>query len=81
MCERKANWPPWSLVRHACLELRQLMPAGRPCQVGAGLLLFASTFDHSVRPCCVVGELCFFLSFLGGLFFSLQMESPFFLCE
>jgi len=29
---------PWFLVRHACLKLRRLMPAGRPCQVGAGLL-------------------------------------------
>ena len=36
---------PWFLVRHVCLELRRLMPAGWPCQVGAGLLgLFASTF-------------------------------------
>ena len=55
MCERKAKKvrrPPWSLVRHACLELHRLMPAGRPCQAGAGLLgLFASTF---FRPFFVV---------------------------
>ena len=29
---------PWFLVRHVCLELRRLIPAGWPCQVGAGLL-------------------------------------------
>jgi len=40
--------PPWSLVRHACLELRRLMPAGQPCQVGAGLLGLFASFDHSV---------------------------------
>ena len=48
MCEgrrRRMRRPPWSLVRHECLELCRLMPAGRPCHVGAGLLsLFASTF-------------------------------------
>ena len=35
---RRMRQPPCSLVRHACLELRRLMPTGRPCQVGAGLL-------------------------------------------
>jgi len=36
---------PWSLVRHAFLELHQMMPADRPWQAGAGLLgLFASTY-------------------------------------
>jgi len=36
---------PWFLVRHVCLELRRLMPAGWPCQIGAGLLgLFTSSF-------------------------------------
>ena len=39
------RWRPWFVVRHACFKLRRLMPAGWPCQVGAGLLgLFASTF-------------------------------------
>ena len=42
---RRMRRPPCSLVRHACLELRRLMPAGGPCQVGAGLLgLIVSTF-------------------------------------
>jgi len=42
---RRMRQRPWFLVRHVCLELRRLMPAGLPCQVGAGLLgLFASTF-------------------------------------
>jgi len=42
---RRMRRQPWFLVQHACLELRRLMPAGWPCQVGAGLLsLFASTF-------------------------------------
>jgi len=38
--------PPWSLVRHACLELRRRMPVGRPCQAGAGLLGLFASFDH-----------------------------------
>jgi len=31
---RRMRRPPCSLVRHACLELRRLMPAGGPCQAG-----------------------------------------------
>ena len=55
---RRMRWRPWFLVRHVCLELRRLMPAGWPCQVGPGLLgLFASTF---FRP---FSTICFFLSF------------------
>jgi len=41
---RRMRRPPCSLVRHACLELRRLMPTGWSCQVGAGLLgLITST--------------------------------------
>jgi len=44
---RRMRRRPWFLVRHACLELCQLMPAGWPCQVGAGLLgLFVNSLVH-----------------------------------
>jgi len=40
---------PCSLVRHACLEFRRLMPTGWSCQVGSGLLgLITSTFPFQV---------------------------------
>jgi len=47
---RRMCRPPCSLVRHACLELRRLMPTGWSCQVGAGLLgLITSTFFPPFR--------------------------------
>ena len=39
---RRMRWRPLFLVRHACLELCRLMPAGRPCR--AGLLVFFLSF-------------------------------------
>ena len=38
-------WRPWFLVRHACLELHRLMPAGRPCQVGQACLVLRLIFS------------------------------------
>jgi len=44
---RRMRWRLWFLLRHACLELCRLMPSGRPCQVGAGLLgLFVNSLVH-----------------------------------
>jgi len=52
-CVRRMRRRPWFLVRHACLELRRLMPAGWPCQVGA----------------CLLGLFAFFLLFLSFFLF------------
>jgi len=47
---RRMRRLPCSLVQYACLELRRLMPTGRPCQVGAGLLgLIASTICNVLK--------------------------------
>jgi len=53
---------PWSLVRHVFLELRRLMPAGRPWLAGVGLLgLFASTFFRPFRFLVFVFNFLFFV--------------------
>jgi len=52
------------LVQYACLDLCQLMPAGRPCQVEAGLLgLFINSLVHLCPSIVVAFFLSFFLSF------------------
>jgi len=43
---RRMRRPPCSLVRHACRELRRLMPTGWSCQVGASLLLVLQEENH-----------------------------------
>jgi len=73
---RRMRGRPWFLVRHACLELRRLMPAGRPCQVGAGLL---PPVHPSPMLCCVSLKIIVLFLFFIGLISHMGELKPFLL--
>ena len=73
---RRMRARPWFLVWHVCLELRRLMPAGRPCQVGAGLL---PSVHPSPMLCCVSFIIIFLILFFIGLISHMGELKPFLL--